>query len=218
VNGNCIKNSGKSLKISLRKEGLVPIGDLDTVSLQGKVVNCDEKSYSQIIQSSINFLICGYCLPEYINIIRTTSLRNPYNPHAFSPTLKRSFYPSYPSIKNCLNDPTAFVQDENNSKLPISLENCLYGEYTNFGYICVKCKDGKIGRVVRARKTSSGTDITESLFVIKECKDKSSEMTTRYEGLGYHNFDLGLLPYASLIAADSCTDPSKSNFNLNFFL
>jgi hypothetical protein len=191
------------------------MGDLDMGSLQGKIINCDERSYTQTIQSSINFLLCGYCLPEFINIIKTTSLRNPYNPHAFNPNIERHFFPSFPSIKNCLNDPTSFVQDENDNKLPTSLEHCLYAEYTNFGYICVKCKDGRIGRVVRAKKTSSGTAITESLFVIKECKDESTQMTTRYQGLGYHNFDLNLLPYSTYVAADSCTDPAKGKFHFN---
>jgi hypothetical protein len=187
------------------------MGEMNTNSLRGKVSNCDENSYSQIIQSSIDFLICGYCTSEFVNIIRTTSNRNPYHPHSLNPNLEREFYPAYPAIKNCLNDPTSFVQDENDNKLPVSLENCLYAEYTNFGYICLKCKPGKIGRVVRASKTSSGTNITESLFVVKECQDQSSEMITRYQGLGYHNFDLNLLQYSAFIAADSCTDNSKGN-------
>ena len=152
---------------------------------------------------------CGYCLPAYASVVRTTSNRNPYQVHSLSDD-QNGFFPSFPAAKACIQDITTFVKKDDNSSYLTDIKDCLYAEYSLAGYICLKCRPGQAGKVHLAGKTASGGTLTTSVYTIGQCVNIGSEMVQKLSGLNYQGFDLNILSYATFVGADTCIDKSKA--------
>lgn len=209
LNSNACLEIKDGIPKALTKTTLAPNGKLDTFTLTGKVANCDPKYTFQVLLGGVDQVGCGYCLPEYASVVRTTSNRNPYQVHNITEK-GENFFPSFPAAKACIKDITAFVKKKDGTMYFSDMKDCMYAEYSISGYICLKCRSGKAGKVVIAGKTASGGNINTSVYTISECVDIGSEMTKQYQGLNYQGFDFNIMSYETFISADTCIDRSKA--------